>query len=307
MKNVKNIEASVRGRLQNTAQNTKRQFAEVLQYYGMERFLYRLSKSEHRQRFILKGALMFTVWDVQSRRTTVDIDFLAYADNAIPKMENIIREVCETEVVPDGVVFDPKSVKGEKIKEDADYEGVRVKFRGNLGTARISMQIDIGFGDTVVPKPTAIDYPVILDFPKPHLVGYTFETVVAEKFEAMIKLGALNSRMKDYYDVWLLIRQFTFNGTNLANAIAKTFNNRKTEPPKTIPFFAAEIYNEQSDRNRIWKAFLEKNDIHAPEKLKEAASVIENFLQPVVESIIAEKDFESVWKMPGPWKESIRK
>jgi len=302
MKEVKNIEASVRGRLQNITRDTKRQFSEVLQYYGMERFLYRLSKSGHHQRFVLKGALMFTVWDVQSRRTTVDIDFLAYADNAIAKIEKIIREVCETKVVPDGVVFDPKSVKGEKIKENADYEGIRVKFRGSLGTARIPMQIDIGFGDTVVPKPKAIDYPVILDFPKPHLVGYPFETVVAEKFEAMIKLGALNSRMKDFYDVWLLVRQFTFNGTTLANAIAQTFKNRKTERPKTIPFFAAEIYSEQSDRNRIWKAFLEKNDLHAPEKLKEAAAVIENFLQPVVESIIAGKDFESNWKAPGPWK-----
>ncbi len=302
MKDVKNIEASVRGRLQNTARDTKRQFAEVLQYYGMERFLYRLSKSEHHQRFILKGALMFTVWDIPSRRRTMDIDFLAYADNAIPKMEKIIREVCETEVVPDGVVFDPKSVKGGKIKEDADYEGIRVKFRGNLGTARIPMQIDIGFGDAVVPKPKAIDYPVILDFPKPHLVGYAFETVVAEKFEAMIKLGALNSRMKDFYDVWLLISQFTFNGSSLANAIARTFKNRKTELPKALPFFAAEIYSDQSDRNRIWQAFLEKNDIRVPEKLKEATSVIENFLQPVVEATIEEKDFESIWKAPGPWK-----
>ena len=287
MKNIKNIEASVRGRLQNAAQDTKRQFTEMLQYYGMKRFLYRLSKSEHAKQFILKGALMFNVWNVPARRTTVDIDFLAYADNAIPKMEKIIREVCETEVVPDGVVFDSKSVKGEKIKEDADYEGVRVKFRGNLGTARIPMQIDIGFGDAVVPKPKVIDYPVILDFPKPHLVGYTFETVIAEKFEAMIKLGALNSRMKDFYDVWLLIRQFTFNGTSLADAIERTFKNRRTELPKAIPFFASEIYNEQSDRNRIWKAFLEKNGIRAPEKLKDAAEAIENFLQPVVESIIA--------------------
>ena len=302
MKSIKNIEVSVRGRLQNTARDTKRQFAEVLQYYGMERFLYRLSKSEHQKRFILKGALMFTVWDVQSRRTTVDIDFLAYADNAIPEMEKIIREVCETEVVSDGMVFDLKSVKGEKIKEDADYEGVRIKFRGNLGNARIPMRIDMGFGDTVVPKPKMINYPVLLDFPKPHLVGYTFETVVAEKFEAMIKLGALNSRMKDFYDVWLLIRQFTFNWASLADAIARTFKNRKAELPKTIPFFAAEIYSEESDRNRIWKAFLEKNEIRATEKLKDAAEAIENFLQPVVESIIAGKDFESTWKAPGPWK-----
>jgi len=304
LKNIKNIAASVRGRLQNIVRDTKRPFAEVLQYYGMERFLYRLSRSEHRQRFILKGALLFTVWDVQSRRTTVDIDFLAYADNAIAKMEAVIRDVCNAGVVSDGVEFAPGSVKGEKIKENADYEGVRIKFMGHLGTARIPMQIDIGFGDAVAPKPEAIDYPAILDFPKPRLRGYAFETVVAEKFEAMIKLGALNSRMKDFYDVWLLIRQFVFDGRRLSGAIARTFKNRNMGLPEALPFFAPEIYSEESDRNRIWWAFLEKNELREPAKLREAAVVIENFLQPVLDAIVTGKDFKYSWKSPGPWESS---
>ena len=160
-KDIKNIEASVRALLQNKAKETNRPFAEVLQYYGMERFLYRFSRSEYVDKFILKGALMFTVWQVPQRRTTLDIDFSSTYDNQIATIEKVIRDVCKVSVAPDGLVFDSQTIKGQKIKEDADYEGVRVKFRGFLERARIPMQIDVGFGDVIYPKPKTINYPAI--------------------------------------------------------------------------------------------------------------------------------------------------
>lgn len=174
---IKNLTASVRGKLQNKSVGINRSFSEILQYYGMERFLYRFSKSEYAEKFILKGALMFTVWDVPERRTTRDIDFLGRYDNQVEKIEAVIREVCIQKVIEDGLVFDAQSVKGQKIKEDADYEGVRIKFLGFLEKSRIPMQINVGFGDVIEPKAQPITYPTLLDFPKPHLRGYPLKAL----------------------------------------------------------------------------------------------------------------------------------
>ena len=304
MKNqIKNIEASVRAKLQNKAKETHRPFSEVLQYYAMERFLYRLGQSKYADKFILKGALMFTVWQIAERRTTLDIDFLALYDNGVAKIENVIREICDVKADPDGLVFDKTTVTGRKIKEDADYEGVRIKFSGFLERLRISMQIDVGFGDIVYPEIQIIDYPVILDLSKPHLKGYTIESVVAEKFEAMIKLGLLNSRMKDFYDLWLMARQFDFKGSNLVEALKKTFEHRKTLFPEEQPLFAEEIYDEKSDRQTLWKAFLTKNQLElAPQKLKDTAEIIESLLTEPVQAIHQKKSFKAEWLAPGPWK-----
>lgn len=300
---VKNIPASVRGRLQDKARKTNRPFAEILQYYGMERFLYRFSQSKYAKSFILKGALMFTVWDVPQRRTTVDIDFLARFDNQIKKIEQVMRDVCAVKTPSDGLIFDAKTVKGQRIKEDTDYEGVRVNFLGFLEKSKIPMQIDIGFGDVVTPKPSEVDYPTILDFPAPHLKGYTFETVVAEKFEAMIKLGTLNSRMKDFYDVWLMTRQFNFEGKKLAAAIKATFENRVTPLPSGKPIFAAGIYSEQSVQTIMWKAFLKNNPIKgAPDSFKAIVYAVEEFLTKPVAAITSGKELSSSWQAPGPWK-----
>jgi predicted nucleotidyltransferase component of viral defense system len=287
---VKNIEASVRGRLQDKGRKTNRPFAEILQYYGMERFLYRFAQSEYAKSFILKGALMFTVWNVPARRTTVDIDFLARFDNQIEKVEQVIRNVCTVKVPTDGLIFDSKTVRGQHIKEDADYEGVRVKFMGFLEKTKIPMQIDVGFGDVIIPRPSAVDYPTILDFPAPHLQGYTIESVIAEKFEAMVKLGTLNSRMKDFYDIWLMTRQFSFEEKQLAAAIKATFENRKTPVPSGNPFFAAEIYSDESVQATLWKAFLKKNDVNtAPDSFKAVVSAVEEFLGKPIAAITAGK------------------
>ncbi|MEK6564199.1 MAG: nucleotidyl transferase AbiEii/AbiGii toxin family protein [Candidatus Omnitrophota bacterium] len=300
---VKNIEASVKAQLQNKAKETNRPFAEVMQYYGMERFLYRFSKSKYADKFVLKGALLFAVWQIPDRRTTLDIDFLARFDNEVTTIEKVMKEVCDISVDLDGLNFDSQTVKGTKIKEDADYEGVRVKFTGFLDRARIPMQIDVGFGDIVYPRTKVIDYPVILDFPKPHLNGYPQESVISEKFEAMIKLGLLNSRMKDFYDIWLMMRQFEFKGANIASAVKKTFNNRKTDVPNKKPLFANEIYDEKSDRQTLWSAFLKKGDIqHAPETLSTTAKEIENFLIEPIMALNENGNFDKTWKFPRGWE-----
>jgi len=302
-KDITNIQASIRARLQNKAKETNRPFAEIMQYYAMERFLYRFSRSKYADKFILKGALLFTVWKVPDRRTTLDIDFLARYDNKVASIEAVVMDICSVPVDSDGLIFDSETVQGRKIKEDADYEGVRVKFIGFLGRSRIHMQIDVGFGDIIFPKPQAIDYPTILSLPKPHFKGYPIESVVSEKFEAMVKLGLLNSRMKDFYDIWLMIRQFNFNGLDLAEALKRTFEHRKTNLPAGKPLFAEEIYDEKSDRQTLWKTFLRKGNIkHAPEKLAITAKEIENFLIKPLDAINKTQEFVGEWKAPGQWK-----
>jgi len=301
-KEVKNVKASVRARLQNKASETGRSFAEVLQYYGMERFLYRFSRSKYADKFILKGAL-FTVWDVPERRPTRDIDFVANYDNNVDAIERVIKSVCNISVEEDGLEFNSETVSGEKIKEAAVYEGVRIKFTGFLERARIPMQVDVAFDDQIYPKPKKIAYPVILNMPEPNLVGYPIESIVSEKFEAMIKLGLLNSRMKDFYDVWLMMRYFDFNGSKLSKALKKTFEHRKTSLPKETPLFDEEIYDDKSDRQTLWKAFLNKNDIkNAPPKLQEVAELIEKFFINPLEAITNSKDFMKKWNASGSWK-----
>ena len=250
-KEIKNIEGSVRAKLDNKRKELKIPFLEILRTYAMERFLYRLSQAAFSDNFILKGALLFTAWNVRERRTTLDIDLLAHYSNQISAIEKVVKEVCAVDVTPDGLRFDPVSVVGAKIKEDADYEGVRVKFTGFLGKSRIPMQIDFGFGDTIYPLPKMIHYPVIFDFPAPRLKGYAPETVVGEKFEAMVQLGALNSRMKDFYDLWLLMRRFDFQGQILTEALKRTFEHRKIDLPQGSRLLADEIYDEHSDRQTL--------------------------------------------------------
>jgi len=194
---VKDVSASVRQRLLDKAHATNRPFNELLQRYAMERYLSRLGASEHAERFVLKGALLFTAWGSSMSRPTKDIDFLASTKNSISAVVEGVSKVCTTAVEADGLVFDADSIRAERIAVDADYQGMRVKFRGHLGTARVSMQLDIGFGDVVVPRVQQVNYPTILDMSPPRIRCYSRESAIAEKFEAMTKLGILNSRMKD--------------------------------------------------------------------------------------------------------------
>ena len=200
MRHPKNISASVRQRLLNRAKRDRRPFNELLQYYAMERFLYRLSQSVHADRFILKGALMLRVWRSPELRPTMDIDMLGKTSNEEAAIVLQIRDILAATVAADGLAFDTDSIQAERIVEDADYEGIRIRFLATLGSAKINMRIDIGFGDVVYPDPEESDLPTLLDFPPPRLLCYSRESSISEKLEAMVKLGVLNSRMKDFYD-----------------------------------------------------------------------------------------------------------
>lgn len=300
-KPVRDVAASVRQRLQNAARAAGRPFQEVLEYHAMERFLYRLGRSPHAGRFVLKGALMFRAWGGPPSRATRDIDLLARMENTVDAVVPVFREVCGVAVEPDGMVFDPATVAGVAIKEEADYPGVRVTFLGTLQAARVSMQVDIGFADVVTPGPVPTDYPTILAFPAPHLAGYPRETVVAEKFEAMVKLGLLNSRMKDFYDLWLLARRFDFDGPTLAAAMARTFANRRTAvvplPTALTPAFAAD-----PGKQAQWKGFVRKAKLaDAPGGMDAVTAELGPFLLPVAAAASAGAEFARTWTAPGPW------
>ena len=212
---VKNLAASVKARLANLAREQKEDFQELLSRYGRERLLYRLGVSEYQDRFILKGAFLFAYWTGAPHRPTRDMDFLGHGAPDIALLEEVFRELCKLEVEPDGLEFQPDSVKGERIKDEEKYEGVRLHMTALLEKTRVTLQVDVGFGDRIVPGPEEIDFPTLLDFPAPHLKSYTRETMVSEKFEAMVKLGMLNTRMKDFFDVWSASQEFLFEGSTL--------------------------------------------------------------------------------------------
>jgi hypothetical protein len=300
-KPVKDVAASVRRRLMDAAKESGRPFQEVLEYYAMERFLYRLARSPHAGRFVLKGALLLRAWGGAASRPTRDIDLLGRVENTVEAVVPIVRAVCAAAVEPDGMVFDPATIVGAVIREDADYPGVRVTFLGTLQNARVAMQIDIGFADVVTPGPVPTDYPVILELPAPRLAGYPRETVVAEKFEAMVKLGALNSRMKDFYDLLVLSRRFDFDGATLAAAVTRTFANRKTavvpDPLALTAAFAAVAGKEAQ-----WKGFVRKAKLaDAPGDLAAVTAELGAFLLPVAQAIAAGSEFRLAWRAPGPW------
>ena len=299
MKSPRNIPASVRQRLLNRARNDRRPFSELLQYYAMERFLYRLSQSTHANRFILKGALMLRVWRSPELRPTMDIDMLGKTSNEEVDIIAQIRDILAVDVEADGLTFDPDSIQAEQITEDADYEGIRIRFRGALNSARINMQIDIGFGDIVYPEPEESDFPTMLNYPEPRLLCYSRESSIAEKFETMVKLGVLNSRMKDFYDIWLLSRQFDFDGASLAEAIRLTFGQRDTELPAKVEIFTESFIDEKQVQ---WAAFLRRlQQDHVPTSFREIMASVDSFLSPVIAAFSSGKPYPTNWTAPGPW------
>ena len=299
---IKDVAASIRQRLYNNAKETGRPFQEVLHYFAMERFLYRLAQSPHADKFVLKGALMFTVWRAPSSRPTKDIDLLARISNNVDAILAIVRDICLLPVEPDGLVFDAASLQGMIIKEDANYEGVRVTFLAHLQNAKVHMQLDMGFGDVLTPAATLTQYPTFLDLTPPELWSYSRETAIAEKFEVMVQLGQVNSRMKDFFDIWFLSRQFGFDGATLANAITRTFSHRGTAivvPPLALTTAFA------SDPAKVaqWRGFLRKSRItSAPDNLGQLVDVLAAFLLPVARAIQEGQRFVARWDAPGPWQ-----
>jgi len=297
---VKNLAASVRDRLLNQAKRTKRPFNELLQYYAMERFLYRLAKSKYAAQFVLKGALMLRVWQSPESRPTMDVDLLGITSNDEDEITAQIREILSTEVEPDGLHFDTSSVTAERIIEDADYQGLRIRFHGTLGSAKVNMQLDIGFGDVVFPEAVLSKYPTILDFPAPELRCYSRESAIAEKFEAMVKLGELNSRMKDFYDIWMLARQFEFDSINLAEAIRKTFTQRQTDVPVSVVALS-EAFGQTKQVQ--WNAFRKRlGQDHVLIAFDDVLLVLRMFLEPVIAIIRSESNPSLIWAAGGPWR-----
>jgi len=298
---VTNVAASVRQCLLNEARATGRPFNELLQYFAMERFLYRLSKSPHGEKFVLKGALMLAMWEVSLTRPTKDIDLLGHAANDIDRIVAAVKDICGQEVEPDGLDFDQDTVRGERIAEEAEYEGVRVRFHGKLGTATVTMQLDVGFGDVVVPAPVTTDYPTILDLPAPRIRGYTRESLIAEKFHTMVRRGLVNSRMRDFFDVWILSRQFDFDGEVLAAAVRETFARRNLEVALRPAALTAEFAADTAKAMQ-WRGFLRKSRLEGvPVELAEAVMAITAFLGPVAEVLHEGGEFEGRWLAPGPW------
>jgi len=297
----RNIAASVRQRLLNRAREQKEDFQLVVTRYALERLLFRLSQSQHADSFILKGAFMFLIWTDEPYRPTRDLDLLGSGDNSTERLSDVFKELCSISQ-DDGLVFVADSVSAEEIREDHEYDGVRVTMESRLGAAMIPLQIDIGFGDAVTPQPTYESFPTLLDMPAPRLKTYPRETVVAEKYEAMVRLGIANSRMKDFYDVWILLREFDFRGSILCEAIQTTFERRKTPLPKSTPLALSREFSQDPVKQAQWKAFSSRTQLKIPtDELERVIAEIHSFLFPPTEALVQDRQFNLFWPAGGPW------
>jgi len=244
---------------------------------------------------------MLLVWKMPVTRPTRDIDLLGRVSNDLASVREVIATICQVSTEDDGMFFDSETVTAQRITEDADYEGVRATFRASLGNTRLPMQIDIGFSDIITPEPATIVYPAILGHPSPELHAYNRETVIAEKFEAMVKLGELNSRMKDFFDIWVLARTGHFRGTELSRAIEQTFSRRGTALVAD-PICFTEGFAMDSAKIAQWAAFLRRNRFaDVPDSFSVVVNFIAEFLQPVALSSIEKQSLNSIWNPGGPW------
>ncbi len=259
----RNLAASIRARLKHRADSTKQDFNLTLTHYGLERLLYRLSISPYAGNYLLKGALLFSLWYDQPHRPTRDVDLLGFGPDDIDTAVAAFREMCSMEV-DDGIVFDVASIKGSVIRKDAGYGGVRIDLQAKLDGARIVLQVDIGFGDAVTPAPESVSYPVLLDdLPAPQLRSYPKYTVVAEKLHAVCLLGMANTRMKDYFDLWVLLAEGALEPTELHRAVEATFARRQLAVPDTVPTGLSDAFSQDAVKQAQWAAFLKKNRLQA--------------------------------------------
>lgn len=299
----RNVAASVRQHLLNLARDRGEDFGLVLTRYALERLLYRLSVSEHREQFILKGAMLFALWGGEPHRPTRDLDLLGRGTVDTRRLEQVFREVIGVKVEDDGLKFLAETVRGERTREEEEYEGVRVRLEARLAAARIKVQIDIGFGDIMTPAPREEEYPVLLDFPAPRLRAYPRETVVAEKFEAMVKLGIINTRMKDFYDLWVMARNFEFEGALLGRAIRATFERRGTALPAELPLALSDEFSGDTGKKTQWAAFLRRLGREAGgTPLAEVVEALKDFLVPPVIAAGSAEAFDMTWPPGGPWR-----
>jgi hypothetical protein len=297
---LKNIPASIHARLLNEAKARGESFDQTLQYFAIERFLYRLSKTEWGERFIVKGAIMLRAWGTPLGRPTRDIDFLGHIDNSPVAVAGVVRECLAVVCPDDGLVFDPEIQMAEINTQDA-YPGVRVVMHGGLDGGTFRLQLDISIDDAVVPDPEWVDYPTLLDLDGPRILAYRPVTALAEKYETIVSKGLTNSRLKDYYDIWLLSKAHHYSGSELAAAIVATFAHRGTTLPTEVPPGLTEGFYSNPDAQNRWRSFLATKRIDAPGDLAEVCGAIAVFIVPPTAAAAAGSPFESSWEPSSGW------
>ena len=276
---TRDIGATVRSRLLKLAREKGQPFDLVITRYALERLLYRLSESAHRNRFALKGAMLITTWFPDPHRPTRDLGLLGFGDSSEESILGVFREVCAMPA-DDGITFQTDNLRIERIREELEYGGLRLRTVANLSRARIKVMVDVGFGDAVEPGLEEISFPVLLDSAAPRLRAYPRETVIAEKFQAIVHLGRAYSRMKDFYDVWVLSPAYEFDEARLAKAIAATFERRRTEIPSEVPDALTPEFARDASKRRQWDAFVEELSA-APDSLEAVVSDLAAFLMPM--------------------------
>lgn len=297
------VAQSVHDRLRRIAADRKEDFNGLLARYGAERFLYRLTRTRHGRRFVLKGAMLFLLWRNRLHRPTRDLDLLGSGDITEQTLRAIFTDACRARVRADGLAFDPNSMTVQEIREHQIYRGLRVRVRGLLGKARIDVQVDVGTGDAVTPEPLDADYPTLLDLPAPHLKAYPPETVVAEKLDAMVQLALRNSRMKDFFDLWWISNEFEFDGRTLAEAVRRTFERRAT-PLEPAPICLTDEFASDPSKETQWRAFIRRSRLSdAPVDFAHAIQQLRSFLHPLVSHLGAGEDFAMRWPAGGPWRQ----
>jgi hypothetical protein len=301
---IKNVTASVRQRLKNWANAHNAVFDLVLQRYAAERFLYRLGVSSEVDRFTLKGAALFLVWAGVEFRATRDVDLLGTGAEDHAAIRKAMATICAIEDPRDGLAFDPATIRVDNIRHDEGYGGVRVKLEARLGNARIRLQVDIGFGDAIHPGREEADYPTLLDLATPRVWAYPRETVIAEKFEAMVSLGSGNSRMKDFWDVAALSQEFEFDGETLRTAIDETFRRRGTPIGEVVPGALRPVFYQDDGRAEMWRAFRQKPglQLEVPAAFAAVGERVIAFLGPVRGSLARDESFARTWPKEGPWQ-----
>ena len=277
MDKKKNYAQSVKQKLMNLARTRNDDFQLILTKYALERFLARLALSEHRTEFILKGAMLFQIWTGFSSRATRDLDFLSFGSSGVEDLTLIVRNICTIEIQYDGISFNLEGIKGERIKVDQDYEGVRVQVPAFLERTRIPLRVDVGFGDVVNPEIREDAFPTLLGFPEPSIRTYPPETVVAEKLQALVDLGMTNSRLKDFYDLYVLTQKFQPSSKTLAHAISATFERRKTAIPAEMPIALTKEFSDEASKQLQWKSFLRKSNVSDDISLERAVSHLNKF------------------------------
>ncbi len=299
-----NMAASVRSRLTTLAHIEGEEPEYLLTRYALERLLYRLGRSAYANTFILKGALLFVLWEGHPHRATRDLDLLGFGPHNVTHIEQVFKELCMLPVEDDGLTFLPDTVHARPIREQQEYGGVRVLLQAQLGTARLRVQADVGFGDVVTPDAQTAMFPTLLDLPAPQLRMYPRETVVAEKFEAMVRLGLANTRMKDFYDLLILERQFAFAGPTLAAAIRATFARRGTALPSLnqLPIALTDEFVNDATKQAEWQGFLKRSKLESSDSsLRTVVEQIRAFLLPLIAALATGAEFTPNWRPGDFW------